>query len=156
MQGFQITSEELHRVFALHPGGGFLDIILNVLRKVEIDARKAGGQVIIENLGELGLIHPRRPGVEGLEGHEELGVEEARRVGPVIGAPVLGDHGLYLGIALHLAAHVVDEAVARLKRDCGWHFRAYPEIALFKVGEKLETKRTRRQNGQGQEQPRTP
>ena len=57
-------------------------------------------QGVVDFGDQLFLVMSRCAIVERLERHEELGVEEAGRIGAVVRPAVLGDHGLGLGKAL--------------------------------------------------------
>ena len=72
------------------PAGGFLDIVLDVLREVEIHTRELLLQGGGELRGEFVLVDAARPAIEGLQGDKEFRVEEARGIGAVIRAAVLG------------------------------------------------------------------
>ena len=100
LQHLQIVAEQLDRVLALHAGRRLLDVVLDVLGEVEVDAGECRLQLVGHVVGQLLLVDAGRPGVEWLQRHEELGVEEAGRVGAVIRPAVLRDDGDHLGIAL--------------------------------------------------------
>ena len=88
-------------------------------------------------VGELVLVDAGRPLLGRLERREEFGVEQAGRVGAVVGAAVLRHHRLDLGEAADHLAHAVDVAVALLERDRRRHCRPDPQVALFKLGQEF-------------------
>ena len=90
----EVVAEELDRVLALDAGGRLLDVVLDVLREVEVDTRKLLRKGRGQLLREFFLVDPGRPAVGGLEGYEEFRIEESGRIGAVIGPAMLRDHGL--------------------------------------------------------------
>ena len=76
-----------------------------------------------------------------LQRREELGVEEAGRVGAVVRPPVLRHHRLDLREAANDLAHAIDVTVAFLERDRGGHGGADPQIAFFELGQEFEPER---------------
>ena len=115
-QRLQIVAVHLDGILALDAGCRLFDVVLDVLREIELDARELLPQRLGHVLRELVLVDSGRPGVEGLQRHEELGIEETGGVGAVVGPAVLRDHGLHLGILAHQHAHAIDVRVAVLER----------------------------------------
>ena len=87
------------------------------------------------------LSTPLRPLADRLQRGEELGIEEARRIGAVVGPAVLRHHRLDLGEAADQLAHPIDVGVALLERDRGGHGGADPQIAFLELGQELEAER---------------
>ena len=140
-QHLQIGAVELHRVLALHAGGCLLDVVLDVLREVEVHTRELVCEPVHHLLGQRLLADLARPFVGRFQRHEEFGVKEAGGVGAVIGAAVLGDHGDRLGEAAHHRAHAIDVAVAFLQRNRGRQSGADPEVAFFQLGQEFQPQR---------------
>ena len=90
LQGLEVIAVDLDGILALHARCGLFDVVLDVLREIEVHAGKLLLQRLRHVLGELFLVDPARPGVEGLQRHEELGVEEARGIGAVVRSAMLG------------------------------------------------------------------
>src|SRR5271165_1231734 len=152
LERLEIIAVDLHRVLALDAGGRFFDVVLDVLRKIEIDAWKLLAEVVGHGFRERLFVDALGPAVERLQRHEEFGVEKAGRVGAVIGAAVLRDHGLDLGIAFHDLAHAIDIEVAVLERYRLRKRRADPQIALLELRKKLEAQRAHRDERQQTDQ----
>ena len=87
----QIAAEDLHRVLALHAGDGFLDVVLDVLREVEVDADELALELLAHLLDHFVLGQSLRPFLERLQRHEEFGDERAVRIGAVLAAALLGN-----------------------------------------------------------------
>ena len=99
LERLQIVAVDLDGILALDARGGLLDVVLDVLREIEVDARKLLRAAPRSSAAvSLSLSMPRGPGVEGLERHEEFGIEEAGGIGAVVRPAVLRDHRLHLGI----------------------------------------------------------
>src|SRR5262249_1740663 len=92
-----VIADQLHRVLAFDAGYSFLDVVLDVLREVEVHARKLRLQSRVDLLDELVLGHTLAPLLGRLQRGKELGIEEARRIGAVIGSSLLGHDGLDFG-----------------------------------------------------------
>ena len=93
-QRLQIVAVELDRVLALHAGHRFGNVVLQVLREVELDAGKFVLQLLRELRGQLLLVVRARPLADRLQRREELGVEQPGGVGAVVGAAMLRHHRL--------------------------------------------------------------
>ncbi len=65
-QCLQVVAVDLDGIFALDPRRGLLDVVLNVLREIELHARELLLQRIGHLLGELFLVDAGGPGIEGL------------------------------------------------------------------------------------------
>jgi hypothetical protein len=107
-QRLQIVAIELDRISALHAAGRFLDIVLDVLREVELHAGEWGGQIGVHLTGQGFLGDACGPFLGGLQRHIEFGVEETGRVRAIVGAAKLADDGLHLGIFHQHVAHAID------------------------------------------------
>src|ERR1700730_453168 len=95
-----------------HP---LFDIVLDVLRKVELDAGELGLQRRADLLGQFLLVDATGPRIERLERHEEFGIEEAGGIGAVVGTPTLRDDCNDLRITPYQPAHSVDITVRLLE-----------------------------------------
>ncbi len=146
-QGLEIGAVDLDGILALHARRCLLDVVLDVLREGELDAGESLLQGVVHLGGELFLVHSLGPLVERLQRHEELGIEEAGRIGAVVRSAVLGNHGLGLGKALDQLAHAVGVVVAGLERDRGRHDGANPHVAFFELGQELQADRAAGQDG---------
>ena len=91
------------------------------------------------------------PGVERLQGHEEFGVEEAGRVGAVVGPPMLRDDGFDFRVLLDDGPHLVDIGVAGFERDGLRHLRSDPEVAFLQVRHEFQAEAARGNHGDHQE-----
>src|SRR5689334_1278887 len=76
LEQLELVAEELDGVLALDSRGGLFDVVLNVLREVEIHAGEFLLQGGSELRGQFVLVGAVRPGIERLQGDEKLGVEE--------------------------------------------------------------------------------
>ena len=56
----QVVAVDLDRILALHAGGGLLDVVLDVLREIEVDAGELLRQRVGHVLGQLFLVDRRR------------------------------------------------------------------------------------------------
>ncbi len=84
-----------------------------------------------------------------LQGRKKFGIEKARRIGPIVRAPVLRDHRLDLRKAADDGTHPIDVAIAFFQRDRRRHRRPDPQVALFELGQEFESERA---DGQTREQ----
>ncbi len=89
LQFAKIVAEQLDRVLAFHPGGRLLDVVLDVLREVEVDSRKLLLQSRRELCGEPVFVDTSRPGVGGFQRYEEFGIEKPGGIRAVVRAAVL-------------------------------------------------------------------
>ena len=103
----QIAADDLHRVGAFDTRQRLLDIILNVLREVKVDARQFVVKLLLQLRGEHVLGETGRPFVERLQRHEKLNIRERRRVAAVVGPAVLRNRGNDLRMAEQNLAHLV-------------------------------------------------
>ena len=94
----QVRADDLDRVGAFDAGQAFFDIVLNILREVQVDAGEFGRELPLEILDQIVLVPAGRPFLEGLQGHEEFRVEKAGGVAAVVGPAVLGHDGNDLGM----------------------------------------------------------
>src|SRR5262249_12608511 len=120
------------------PGYRLLDVVLNVLREVEVDAGKLRLQIFIHLLDELVLGQALAPFLLRFERREKLGIKEARRIGAVVGPPLLGYDRLDFGKVLNRQTHAIDEVVALFQRDRRRHGCANPEISLLQMRQEFE------------------
>ncbi len=147
----EVVAEQLDRILTLHAGDGLGDVVLQILREIELDAWKFGLQRLEHLVGEAVLVEIGAPLAYRLERHEKLGVEEAGGIGAVIRPAVLRDDRLHLREARDDPAHPVDVAVALLQRDGRRQRGANPEIALFELGQELESQQADSETGDHQQ-----
>ena len=133
----EVRADDLDRVRAFHAGQAFLDIVLNILREVQVDAGEFGRELALKVLDQILLVAARRPFLEGLQRHEEFRVEKAGGVAAIVGAAMLGHDGDDLGVAFEDLAHPVHDGHAGFERDGRRHGGADPEVAFLKGGQKL-------------------
>src|ERR1700730_10848913 len=88
-ENLELVAVKLHGVLALHPGSRLLDVVLDVLREVEIDTGKFLPQCRRQLRGEFVLVDPGRPTVSGFQRYKKLRVEESRGVGAVVRTAML-------------------------------------------------------------------
>ncbi|OIQ81495.1 hypothetical protein GALL_367400 [mine drainage metagenome] len=151
-QFLQVAAEQLDGILSLDAGGGFFDVVLDVLGEIEFHA----GELILQRIGhlrrELFLVDAFRPGIKRLERYEEFRIEESRGIRAVIGSAVLRDHGFDFGIGLDQVAHPVDVGIAGFERDRRRHGHAYPQVAFLELGQELEPQAVGCQRRQRQQQ----
>ena len=70
----QVGSEQLDRILAFHAGCGFLDIVLDILRGVEVDPGEVGLQFVDDLFRKLLFGEPLRPFGRRLQRHVEFGI----------------------------------------------------------------------------------
>ncbi len=112
----EVVAEELERIFALYAGHGFFDVVLDVLREVEVDAGKLF-EAVLHRRDELGLCFRETvdaTGDAGLRSARNFDVVEGADVGAVVGAAHLRDDLGDLGDR----AHVRRESGRRVSADC--------------------------------------
>ncbi len=117
LQRAEVGPEQLERVLALHAGRRLFHVVLDGLGEVELHPREGALQFAVQGLGQLGLVDPFRPGAEGLERNEELGVEEAGGVSAVVGPAMLRHDRDHLGVLLDHRADAVDVVVPGFERS---------------------------------------
>src|SRR5581483_11423817 len=133
----EVGAENLDRVLAFHPRYGFLDIVLDVLREVEVDADELAFQLRGQFLHQPLLGPARRPLIRWLERHEELGDEGAVRIGGVVAAALFGNDGADRRIAQDDLADLIDGGLPGLERDGRRQHAADPEVALLELRQEL-------------------
>src|SRR5262249_36986359 len=153
LQLLQIFTEELDRVLALDTGHGFLDVVLDRLREVEVHPGELF-QFRFDVPHELRFSHPPRPLVPRLKVDEELAVEVARRVGAVVGATELTDDVGHLRVLLKDGPHLIDELARVAERDRIRHGGTHPEVALFQFGHELAADKGQRREGRAEHDDR--
>ena len=95
----QFAAEYLDRVLAFDAGDGLFDIVLDILREIEVDADEFAVEPFAQFLDQRFLGHALRPLIERLQRHEEFGEECAVRIEPLLAPPLLGNHGAHRRIA---------------------------------------------------------
>src|SRR5215510_7812172 len=80
--------------------------------KLKLTPRKLRLQSCVDLLDELVLGHAFAPLLGWLQRGKELGIEEARRIGAVVGPSLLGHDRFDFGKALDRQTHAVDEVIA--------------------------------------------
>ena len=134
----QVVAIELDRILAFHAGHRLGDIVLEVLREIELDAGKLRCELGDDFGGELVLVETGAPLVHRFQGRKEFGVEKTGGVGAVVGPAVLRHDRLHFGKFTNDIADAVDITVAFIERDRGRQRRTNPEIALFQLRQKLQ------------------
>ena len=133
----EIGSDDLDRIRALDAGKRLLDVVLNILREVEADARHFVFEFFLYFVGQLFLGEPRRPLVERLERHEQLDIRKGRGVGAIVGTPMLRNDGDHLRMPEQNLPHLARRLGAGIQRDGRRHLRPDPEIALLERRKKF-------------------
>ena len=96
-QRLQIVAEQLDRVLAFDAGDRLGDVVLQILREVELDAGELGLQLLQHfRWSTCPCPYPRAIRSTRLERREELRIEEAGGVGAVVGPAMLRDDRLDL------------------------------------------------------------
>jgi hypothetical protein len=129
---------------SLNAGRRFLDIVFDVLGKIEIDTREFPFQTIFHLLGQFLLVHALWPSVEWFQGYEEFDIEEAGGVGPIVRTAMLRHDGFRLGIASDQFTHPVYVTIALFKRDGSRHCCPNPQIALLQMGQEFRAQLSQR------------
>ena len=122
----QIRADDLYGISAFDARQSFLDVVLNILREIEIDADELLVEFVLQIVDQLVLGVAARPFVKGLQRHEELGVEESRRIAAIVRPAMLGNDRHNFGMAKENFADFVDDGHAGFERYCRRHGRAYP------------------------------
>jgi hypothetical protein len=147
----EIASENLHRILALHPGHRLFDVVLNVLREIEIDAHDLAVEPFAHLRDQFLLGQTRRPFVERLQGHEELHEKGAVRIGAVLAAALLGKYRPHRLVAPNDIANACNGVDAGFQRDRRRHDPADPQVALFELRQKLGAQPGREDPADGKE-----
>ena len=147
----QVVAVKLDRVLALHAGDGLGDVVLQILREVELDAGKFLLELRQQLRGQFVLVVRARPFADRFQRREEFGVEQAGGIGAVVGAAMLRHHQFHFGAAADDLAHLVDIGVALLQRDGRRQGRANPEIAFLELGQEFEAEQPGENDGQDHE-----
>src|SRR5262249_37317096 len=85
----KFIAEQLDRVLAFDTGRGFLDVILDILREVELDAGKLRLKRGTELLRQYLLIDAGGPAVGWCQRCKKLSIEKARRVCAIVRPAIL-------------------------------------------------------------------
>ena len=124
LEGAQVGAAELDGVLALHAGGRLLDVVLDVLREVEVDAGELPRSARRQLVGQLRLVEARAARCRTASAARRIRRWRSRsRSVPSSGRPCWDTTVSTSGKPLISAAHAVDVAVALLERDrlaAGW------------------------------------
>ena len=128
----EVLSEQLQRILAFHAGHRFFDVVLNGLRKIEVDAGVAG-EVLLNGADQFIFVFVElgTPLCGRFKVGQELGIVEGADVGAVVRASHLRDHLSNLRIAAQDSANAIGDIRRLLEGDVLLHGGADPEIALF-------------------------
>src|SRR5262249_3116597 len=147
----QSADLQLDRVLALNAGGRFFDVVLDVLREIEVDAGKFRRQRVVDLLRQLLLIDAFGPGIERLQRHVEFEIEEPGRVGSVIGPAELREDRHHLGEAPDDLPHLIGVRACFLERDRRRQCGADPQIAFLERRQKFKPERLHAEHRESQE-----
>ena len=150
LEHLKIGADDLHGIGALHARERLLDVVLDILREVEADARQFLGEFLLQLFRQLFLGQVRRPFVERLEGSEQFHIGERRGVTAVVGAAVLRHHGDHFRVTQQYLAHLAGDGGAGIERHRRRHRGADPEIALLQRRQKLAAETRGREHAQAQ------
>ena len=99
LQRGKVRADDLDRIGAFKARQPFLDVVLNVLREIKIDADEFLFKLRVKFFDKLLFGHRLGPLVERFQRHEEFGVEKTCGVAAVVGTAVLGRNGDNFGMA---------------------------------------------------------
>src|SRR5262249_1367784 len=133
----EIAANDLDRIGTLNARQTFFDIVLDVLREVEGDARELVRELLLQLFYQPLFRHTSGPLVRRLERREELGIEETCRIAAIVRTAMLRDDGDDFRAAAKNLADTVDHRHARFERDRRRHRSANPEIAFFEARQEL-------------------
>ena len=135
----QIGSNDLDRVCAFDPRQAFLDVVLDVLRKVHVDAGEFPRELFLEVFDQIVFGAARLPLLERLQRHEKFGVEKPGCVAAIVRAAMLRDHRDDFRVAFDDRTHPVHNRHSGFERNRRRHRRADPQIAFLERGQKLRS-----------------
>ncbi len=153
LQRGQIVAEDLHRVLALDAGQGLVDVVLDVLREVDVDAGNAVEvflQAIDHVLAVDGVAELRRR----LEVDPVFLVVDASGVGAVVGAADLPRHRAHLRLTGDLLANFIGDArrVGKIHRVRQGH--ADPQIVFLQRRQEAGAEADQGHTGEAEKQQR--
>ncbi len=136
-QLLQIVPVQLDRVFAFDARHRLLHVILNRLGEIEVDPGNI--RQFLFNLFDQRMLRGNggTPLFERFERDQELGVEEAGRIGSVVGTAQLRGHVDHLGVLTEDQAHFRRQLRRLFERDIDRHGRPHPDIAFLQRRHKL-------------------
>ena len=115
-QDLEVGADDLDRVGAFDAGDRFLDVVLDILREIEVDAGERRLELGVELGGQVVLGQTPRPFGIGLQRREQLDVGEGRGVAAVVGPAVLRHDRDDLGMAEQDLAHFARRLGAAVER----------------------------------------
>ena len=131
----EVVAVDLDRVLALHARGRLLDVVLDVLREVELDARESSRRACCSR-GRGSASPCRGPCATvsmGLSGARISTLKKPVASVPSFGPALVREHGDDLGHLREDLAQALDVGVAGLQRDRGRHGAAHVEVALLEA-----------------------
>ena len=139
-QNREITADNLHGVGTFDARDAFLDIVLDILRKIEVDAGELVGEFLLQVLDEVCLDSAASPLLEWLQRHKELGIKEPCRVAAIVRTAMLRHNRDHFGMAQQYLSDPVDHRHPGFQRNGGRHGGPDPKIAFFERRQKLAAK----------------
>ena len=144
-QNVLVVADDLDRVGAFDAGKCLLDIVLDVLGKVEAHPRQFIGKFVLDLSNQLVFGEASRPFVIRLERHEQFDIGERRSIAAVVGPAVLGNDVEHFGMTKQDLAHLRRRRLARLQSHRRRHRCPDPQIAFFQCRQELAAKPRRQE-----------
>src|ERR1700683_1722835 len=136
-QDFQVRADNLDRIDPFDAGDPFLDVVLNILREIEDDARQLVITLRLNLVGQLVLGYPSWPLVKRLERCEQFDIREWRSIAAVIGPAMLRNHRDHFGVPQENFPHFSRGRFAVFQRKRGRHGSSNPKITFFQMRKKF-------------------
>ena len=137
LEGVEVRTEDLHCKRAFQPRLRLVDGVLGGLRVVERDARK-GTELFVQRGDQLSLVVDRTAPLRiRLKPDEEFGIEEAGRIGPVIGSAMLRSHHGHFRKGGDDRPDLRHDLGRFIEGDRVGHGGTHPQRAFVEVGHEL-------------------
>src|SRR5262249_38108077 len=118
-------------------GHRLLDVVLDVLREVEIDADELALELFAHLFDHGDLGQTLGPFFRRLQLRKQFGNEGAIGISALVTAALFGDHGAYRSIARNHTSHSRDGVRAGFERYRRRQQRANPQVSLFQLGQEF-------------------
>src|SRR5215469_219872 len=131
--GSQIRTEYLDGVRSFHARKCLVDVVLDILRVLEIHARHFVDQLAVDSRDQAGFRQSVGPLAGRFEIYRDFRVEEAGGLGAAVGTSHLRNYGGDFRKAAQYGSHAICQAVRFDERDGKRHRRAQPDISFLQL-----------------------
>ena len=139
-QNIEVRADDFGGVAAVDAGNGGLNVIFDILREAEDNARQFVPRLALQLFRQVLFSETGRPFIERLQRREDLDIGESLRVTAVVRTAKLGNNRSDFRMPEQNLTDLPRILNAGLKRHCRRQGGADPVIAFFQRWEKLGSK----------------